>query len=449
MSGVSGQTAADLRALVARRCGTKRRVALLSSDPSLVHALEANGCTVLVDPPSFSDLGAFRPQVVVAFDGLLTGDARAALDAISSAAPEAELVLSFANAASASGIVTSLTGGTRDRGSSEGEIDGWLRQAGYRVRARDAVVSGFRSSGLAAETEAALRQLLEQLNPSAAVERFLVTAERGVEPSVPDRVDGLVSVVVTGDDEPGLTGTIASLLGQQRRPLELVLGTGLPTGQAEKLLERARLRANVSVALVEATSAAAQRNQGLLAARGQYLAFASAGELFTSMHLSALVDRLSQGTEAWAVAPSVRPRFSLPQWLRAGAVHPSAWLLDRSRLGRFPLTFAEEVPFHEALFFARLALLFRPAYEHGPETVERSGPPPAVEVDELLRAIRGRPLQGLSTLDELVRASSPPSVESLLEARLASADPRAKAAYERAKGIVNRVSQAWDDAKKR
>ena len=63
------QTVGDLRTLVTRRAGLRRKVALLAADPGLSQALEQNGCTLLVDPDSLEAVTAFHPDVVVAFDG--------------------------------------------------------------------------------------------------------------------------------------------------------------------------------------------------------------------------------------------------------------------------------------------------------------------------------------------------------------------------------------------
>ena len=63
------QTVGDLRTLVTRRAGLRRKVALLAADSSLCAALEQNGCTVLVDPESMEAVTTFHPDVVVAFDG--------------------------------------------------------------------------------------------------------------------------------------------------------------------------------------------------------------------------------------------------------------------------------------------------------------------------------------------------------------------------------------------
>ena len=66
---VDPEDARVLRTLVVRRAGQGRKVALLSSDPLIARAVEANGCTVLVDPEGPQALHDFAPDAVVAFDG--------------------------------------------------------------------------------------------------------------------------------------------------------------------------------------------------------------------------------------------------------------------------------------------------------------------------------------------------------------------------------------------
>jgi hypothetical protein len=196
---------------------------------------------------------------------------------------------------------------------------------------------------------------------------------------------------------------------------------------------------------VAAGSVEAQLNDGIALGTGQYLAFASAPELFSPLHVSSLRECLEAGTNAWIVGTAGAPGpFSVAEALRRRQVQRSQWLLDRNRLGPFPITFAEGVEFPDALFFTRLALLFRPAHEPRSQPVEGTVTPP-LDLERFLASLRGRPLRGVVSLDELL--SPPPSLGALVEERLA-ADPRAKVVLERAKGLVSRVSQAWEQAKK-
>lgn len=434
------QTAHDLRSLVSRRVGLKRRVCLLASDVAMVRALEANGCTVLVDPPTLDALADFKPEVIVAFDGFLQADLEASLHGLSQAS-SADLVVSFGNQGAASSLVSALTGGTPPPGRAELEVRKAFASAGYVVKSRDAVVTSVTSSGLSADTEAALRQLFEQVNPDAAVDRFLFVATRGVSASVVDRTPGLVSVVVTGNDAAALEGTIASLMSQHRRPLELVVASPLSEGQLETLVAKARLRSGLTVALVSTpTEPGAQLNAGIALAHGQYLAFAEAGVLFEPTHLSSLVKALEHGTVAWAIAvtddtAALRERFE------RGHARRSCWLLDRERLATFPLTFAEGADQLDAVFFARLQLVFASTVT-GLATVDQ--PHRAVDVAALERALAGRPLRGLTTLSAQLRQ---PALEALMAKELEAIDPRLRSAFDTSQKVVGRVRQAWAAAR--
>lgn len=455
---MAAQTAADLRTLVTRRVGTKRRVAVLASDLTLVRAIEANGCTVLVDPPSLDELRAFAPDVVVVFDGFLLQGGQDALRALSGAAGSASLLVSFANAASASALLQGLLGRTPPVALAESDVRQWLTSAGYLVEAKDSVVTVPPPSGLSADTEAALRQVFEQVNADAAIDRLLLVAKRGIAASQPDRTPGLASVIVSGSSSVhALTGTLSSLVNQHRRPLELVVVANLALEALDDAVAKARTRSGVTVVVktLPSADAAARTNAGLPLAQGQYLAFAEAGELFEPLHLSGLVKRLEEGTNAWAVStaqvsgqpPTVRPaRFSLATWLRAGWVGRSEWVVDRSRLGSFALTFPEGVDGFEAVTFARLGLLFPPAWHAASATVERLTPASA-SLEPLLEAMSARPLRGLVTLKELLEEPEAPELEAMLKERITGVDPRLERVFEVAAGAVKRTAAAWRQAR--
>lgn len=453
------QLAHDLRTVVTRRVGLKKRVVVLASDVALARAIEANGCTVLVDPASLDELTAFRPDVVVVFDGFVLRDGQTALRQLASASGEAQLVFSFANAASASALLGRLLGAPPAPAFSEPEVRRWLSSAGFVVTSRDAVVTAPVATGLSADTEAALRQLLEQLNPDAAIDRLLLVARKGVEASRPDRTDGLVSVIVSsGPDVAALEGTLSSLANQHRRPLELVVVAALPADRLDQVVARARGRSGVTVVTRADAPAdpAARTNAGLALAQGQYVAFAEAGALFSPLHFTALVKQLEEGTVAWALASSsaagqpAKPRpahFDLGAWLRGGFVHRAEWLVDTSRIATFPLTFAEGEADADAVLFARLALLFPPAWRAGAATVELPEPP-VVEFEAVLAKLRGRPLRGLTTLEALVQPPAVPPLSVQVQERLAAVDPRVAQAFERTRGVLGRVQDAWEQARR-
>ncbi|MBK7862834.1 MAG: hypothetical protein IPJ65_30350 [Archangiaceae bacterium] len=361
--------AGDLRTVVIRRAGERRRVALLGSDPALVAGIEANGCTVLADPEGPLQLSAFDPQVVVGFDGIAQRDA---FEMISQAAPRAELVFSCANAGSASSLVSQLVGREAPRGQTEQAVRGWLEGAGYQIVARDRVVTDFAPSGLALDAEAALRALLEQLNPEAAADRWLWVARRGAAQRDEGRVPGLLSAVVF--DGPGRERTVASLERQSQKPLEIV--------------------------------------EGVERARGQYLAFAMPGDTLSRDHLQRLVQALQRGVSAWALESAVPPAEALAR----GAVDCCAYLVDRERVGPFTLTLPREAPAAEAVLFARLTALFPATLVSGGPSFERAVKPPPI--DAALSVLRARPLRLLLGLEEALAKSPEPSLRTLLKDRL-------------------------------
>lgn len=442
------QTAADLRTLVIRRAGVKRRVALLSSDEALAQGLEANGCTVLVDPASFAELADFRPEVVVAFDGLVA-EGLGVLEGLARAAPSAELFFSFANAASASLLSRALQGRTSVRALSEAEVRAALASAGYAVTSRDVVVMPHQPSGLAADVDAALRQLFEQLNPDAAADRFLLGARRGPVAEATARTPGLVSVVVTeagAGSLDGLTGTLASLAGQVQRALEVVVVSPFSVDEVERAGNALKARPGTTLlpVVAPARDPAACANAGLAVARGQYVAFLEAGDLVDARHLASLVERLTAGTEAWALATPrapLAPPFDALAWCRAGAAQRGLWLVDRERLGAFPLTFAEGTPHFELLLFLRLAALFPPAWKPSAPTLDALRTA-STDVEGLFQAMQGRPLQALVPLARLMRVSPTPRLERVLADTLRQKSPAAARVFGRAAALLGHVRDA-------
>ncbi len=445
------QTVGDLRTLVTRRAGLRRRVALLAADEAVKLALEGNGCTVLLDPPSLEALTAFDPEVVVAFDGLLA-DGAEGLRALATAAPGAELVLSFSNASAASTLIRALVGVTPGPGSSERDVRTWLRLAGFVVKSRDVVVSPHLPSGLGADTEAALRQLLEQFNPDAGADRLLLVARRGVEATPPEREPGLTSVVLSaGDDAAALEGTIRSVAGQLQVPLELLIVSSLPETSLDELAKSAKGRAGLTLVLVGEAPAdpLVRTNFGLTLARGRYVCCLEAGELLDRSHLATLVKRLSVGTEAWALgAPPIDlgPRFEVRTWLEAGAVQRGRYVIDRERIGAFPLQFAEGLELGEAMFFCRLAALFAPSWVRDFCTLD-SPRQVASTPAALLEAMQGRPLRTIGALETQLREPEVVPLGALLEERLTTRNELAGRWFGQARELVARVRDAATKAR--
>jgi hypothetical protein len=457
---MASQTARDLRSLVARRAGLNRRVALLSGDEPLVAALRANGCDVLVDPASTAELEAFRPQVVVGFDGLFHAPDTSGLQALVTAAPDAEFVLSFAVGASASGLLMALVGHPPPRTLAESEVALRLASAGLVVAERDAVVVPHAATGLAVETEAALRQLLEQVNPAAAIDRLLVVARRGPIASKADRQPGLLSVIVSAPARTeALDVTLRALTQQAHRPLEVVLATPLspePLDRVEQLLKGRAAIASVTRVSTGTADAWGRFNRGLEAATGQYVAFLEAGDLVEPGHFERLVGALQTRTEAWALGPCVvggtpvelPPRFSLERWVSLGAVEACAFVLDRERVGPFPLTFAEGSPASQAVLLTRLAVLFPPLWLGPGPGVQRPVSLGRATAQELLELFRARPLRSLGALGQVLAPPEKPQLTALVEEALEAKSPQAAKALGLLKSAVTRVRDAAVDARR-
>ena len=445
------QTVGDLRTLVTRRAGLRRKVALLAADPGLSQALEQNGCTLLVDPDSLEAVTAFHPDVVVAFDGFAAEGAEG-FRKLAQAAPGAELVFSFANASSASVLIRALLGVSPAPTCSERDVRTWLREAGFVVSARDVVVTPHVSSGLSADTEAALRQLLEQFNPDAAADRLLLVGKRGAEASPPERIAGLTSVILSGGDDAGaLEGSVRSVTGQLQSPLELLVISPLSEQRLDEVARSAKGRAGLNLVLVGDAPAdpLVRTNFGLSRARGQYVCCLEAGELLDRSHLSSLVSRLTAGTEAWALSSppvDVGRRFELKTWLDQAAVQRGRYLVDRERLGTFPLHFAEGLALGEAMLFCRLVALFPPAWTPSPCTLDSPRTVSAAS-GELLEAMRARPLRTILPLDAQLQPPAPIDVGEVLHERITGRSEVAGRLFGQALDLVERLRQAAEQAR--
>lgn len=445
MSGAA-QSAGDLRTLVLRRAGAGKRVVLAAPDPALAAALQGAGCRVLADPGSLEEVTAFDAEVVVAFDGLLASEGgEQALEALLRAAPKASAVLSFGNAAAASTLLAALLGQPRPQGLAEGRVRAWLTKLGLRVTSRDVVVMPHAALPLAPDTEAALRQLLEQLNPDAGVDRLLLVARPDplvAQPSdAPAWEDGLTTVLVLGDgDALALDGTLRALAAQTARPLELVCAVAADLPAAERACARAAERGEVRAEafLVEGAAAPRLAQEALTRARGRYLALCRAGDVADKGHLALLRQALERGTQAFAAA-KVAWRDTVPAAdtalgrLAAGRAEVCGLLLDRSRLGTFPLVFADGVPAWEQLFFARLCALFAPAVLTGAPTVERTAAPQEPPLADGLAALGARPLRLLLDLQEVLALAAPrpegPPADALARALGRTLEEKAPALY--------------------
>ena len=253
-------------------------------------------------------------------------------------------------------------------------------------------------------------------------------------------------IVSGGEDAAALEGTIRSAAGQLQSPLELMVISPLPEQRLEELAKGAKGRAGVTLVLVgEAPADALERtNFGLSRARGQYVCCLEAGELLDRSHVSSLVERLKTGTEAWALSSppiDLGRRFELKRWLDAGAVQRGRYVVDRERIGTFPLSFATGLELGEAMVFCRLAALFPPAWNASAPTLD-SPRTVTSSASALLEAMRARPLRTIGALEAQLAAPEAVDVVEVINERLAEKSEVAGRIFGQARGLVERVREA-------
>lgn len=390
------------------RAVSPRMALVLGSDHApLPHAPLGDSTQVVRvtrDPEELLTAIATQPDAsLIAIPALEWVDSPALLLArIRKAAPDARMLVGMTNSASASAILRSLCETDDERGVAALVAERWFRDAGYRV-ARQEPVSGAPAARLAADVRQSVSALLSQLSPSSASDwvGYLLEPEAStVSVASPD----LLSVVVRTHSVRRiglLDHAIFSLACQQHSPLEIVLATQAMEPDAlaayRQLLDRHQLTGRFTYQIVHVPSEADIRgrliNVGVHAARGRYVAFLDDDDVVYPDHYVRLVKALRDGDAAWAVGLVRRayfartpdghlycklkdlmpqgPSYDLPQLLRENYVTCSAYVLDRDRLGAFPVAFSEKVSRHEDyLFLVRLAALFRPAWVTGHPTCE-------------------------------------------------------------------------------
>ncbi|HEX5747921.1 MAG TPA: glycosyltransferase family A protein [Archangium sp.] len=436
-----------LSGLVRERVRAGDRVALLGEAPELARALEAAGCAVLAVPATgerVERMRAFAPTHVVL--PVEEGEPLPQVREASEAAPGAELLLAMRNAGASAALLETLLGMAPGRpGSSAEAVLRGLTELGLEVRHQELIPCQDSTAELAPDTARALRRLLAQLSPTSEADGVLLALGRAAS-RAPSREPGLLSIVLWAGDTPAasLDETLFSLACQEYRPLELLVvlppGASLKEPDARALLERHRRLRDFSYQLIRVPEGGMAR--GVREARGQYLSFLDASCVVYPAHYVQLVQRLREGSAAWAFA---RSRWTLVRETAGGRFiaekkpfplgdhfefshlleHPAllyGLVIDRSRVGALPLEVADPVEAPRADLPARLASLFEPVFTAGLATWEwrALGPEPM--------ALPAPPLQVLLPL-------------ASLEERLA----RAQARGESTKGLryqaIDRLNQ--------
>lgn len=399
------------------------RVAVLGEDAVLADRLRQAGCEVLeaslraLGPAGEGaqaasgvreSLSTFRPELVVLSETWTeAGNPESVLRELAASVPNADLAIPFYNAASSTALVAALTGHESPRGFTEEQLQGWLTASGLKLRQRQVLQTAQLKSVLARDTERALRNLFQQLNPTSSAHQLLYWSRRatlGDEQVSRELVPGLLSVVMRNHSLERLKfldHAIFALSCQDYQPLEIVIVSQCQDPQVvdalTALLEKYRPLGEFSFQVVHEPADTDIRgrlvNKGIAAANGQYIAFLDDDDVIYPQHYAELIRTLKEGTQAWAVGRIRRAffasgpndelycrykdemvrgdSFDLAQLIHENYITCHAYVLDRTRVGNFQVSFAEEMSLHEDYtFLLRLCALFRPAFPPGVPSCE-------------------------------------------------------------------------------
>lgn len=387
MSADTVELTERLEFFVLGRTSTGSRVAVLGPAPTLVRSLRAAGREVLEAAPGATHIVVAPDESLEALEGLLRG--------LREVAPGAEVLFGFSNAGASAALLATLVGQpTGHRVLSEPRAAQALQAAGYRVERRVAFPGQSRTTALAEGTEQGLRALFEQLSPSAVADAVLYAVRAEARPTEAEPVPGLLSVLLwTGrpGTERWLDEALFSLACQEYRPLELLLvGPEAGSASAREAVHRYRKLGDFEVRFVDGAGPGLMQ-EAVREARGQYLSFLDAAWVVYPAHYVQLVRALQSGPAAWAVArarrtalaptdsgtPYAREKIPFPLGDRLELEHllrePEllyALVVDRTRLGPFPLTVEDPFEGRLGALPVRLGALFEPAFTAGLATCE-------------------------------------------------------------------------------
>lgn len=420
---------AHLRAFVLGRVAPSSRVGVLGKDDELVRALSSAGCSVWTgELPEGEALRRFAPTHVVQTGSIPGEGLEARLRTLLELAPEAEFLLGFVNAGTASALLDTLIHGAPvHQGLSAVGFLRCLSACGLREVHREAHPEPRRSGFLASGAERALRQLLMQLAPGAGEDVLIYAlAQAAADATSANPEPDLLSIVLWNGPEHRhlLDEAVFSIACQRYRPFEILVvepeSSATDSEDTLRTLETYRHIGDFRFQRVRG-SGGGLMDEAIRRARGQYLAFFEASGLVYPGHFEKLIQALRGGEASWAVSRAFRRisrdvpggegyvetkiPFPLGDHLELSHFREHPWLfhtlvIDRTRIASFPLHVPDPTPGRASALPLQLATVFEPLFLNGLSTCEQRVPeaaPPILESGT-------ETLQVLRSLDALEQA---------------------------------------------
>jgi hypothetical protein len=410
------------------------KILLFGVGPLSTETIQSRGCISigqLVSPSQdeIEKLPRAGVSAIVVQDLGRSSSPSSLLKQLSDKFPEAQLLIWFWNASSSNMIISQLVDRPEGRFVlAETQVKAWLSELGLSIHSREAIRASVLNL-LAREAQEGLQALFDQLNPDSRDDLIVYKVGRARASSAEtDRlIPGLLSIVLWVEQGSRLLDEcVFAITGQNYRPLELIAVTRETEADVLRgMLEQySRIEPfGYQVLVVEKLQRAEALNRAIELARGRYLGFLSADQVVFPEHYVRLIQKLAEGDAGWAMSGFIRAYLDdgaggapFIQWKRECAPrYPfdlsffqynrpigCSLVIDRSRLGRFPLTFSSsEGPLQNDPLLIKLAALFRPAVVQGPPSCEQRMNSGDATIEDSPEA---PPIQALVPLPEVTKA---------------------------------------------
>jgi len=410
------------------------KILLIGVGPLSIETIQSRGCICvgqLVSPSQgeIEKLGQVGVSAIVIQDFGRSLSPSGLLKQLSDKFPDAQVLIWFWNASSSNMIISQLVDRPEGRFVlAETQVKAWLSELGLSIHSRGALRESV-SNLLAREAQEGLQDLFDQLNPGSRDDLIVykVGRARASSAETDQLIPRLLSIVLWVEQgKRFLDQCVFAITGQNYRPLELITVTrGTDRDVLLGMLEQySRIEPfGYQVLVGEKLQRAEALNRAIERVRGRYLGFLSADQVVFPEHYVRLIQKLAEGDAGWAMSGFLRAYLddgeggpSFIRWKQECAPrYPfdlsffqynrpigCSLVIDRSRLGRFPLAFSRtEGPLENDPLLIKLAALFRPAVVQGPPSCEQRMNGGGATIEDVPEA---PPIQALVPLPEVTRA---------------------------------------------